>query len=853
MALLKLIYIKKYIMRKSLLHSFIFLFIFLYNSILAQTSKADNIEFENAQSANYMNVEEGEGGIVKLFGRIKIKFKSGGYILANKVVIDTSSQEFYAEGDLRYLTNNNSEIKAERLIYSRRLGQGVLYNARGFNNPIYFIGKNIRILGNNRLLINHVRFTTSLLKNPHYHFTAKLVGFYEDGTFFATGVLYYVGGVPLIAFPFLYSSPFGTGIKSQLGRGDTQGNFIQNTYSFGVPSVDKFKGILPNYYSFTFDTYQVTGSAIGITAERKASNLDYSINLGYAKFQRYDLVNGSITNQVQKCTGADTSTDKRICTTGTETYDWKKINIILNSKLNEIDKNHIRNIIFYFKNYGNYVYDYEFGKRFNPTATFPALYSTLRLDGSRLQPLQGWYISYEEVWDTLSLKVKAKRDEVWTTRQNFQDSSYDPAQDILPNIALSKRFTLGKIPYFNTNVNWFHEINYLVTKNFQNGNEFINSSLIEYKSKLNLSLPFTNWFYWDPLIGYGARKNTTTIVSDDAVLKASVLYEGQRQSYQYLYSENKFGFGDFKTQLEITQRNKVSFKEERADIPEISRNGLNNNQTLNETEFNFNWIALAYLNFNINTIYDGRPYPSNVTNNLRWYYPIFRTDFLIDWFNLFEYNRENLLSRNKVAFIQNHITNDFIYDPTFNRSHSNILGLNLELGGFDTKGFKRLRYLEIGLLWYHVYFDPNLDHLRYVFKSDWQISDNIYWEFALESRASDPNRYNSNSIDRNNNKNSVNFINDIGNSFGLGTGNNARKTVFNIYALSTGLILDLKDWEFRLDYEIQQSYIPQLSNNILGTVYYDRRLSFGLNLIRVSLGKVSRPSRFLIDQQRPTF
>ncbi len=815
--------------------------------------KGEKIEFENADAAEYMKGEEGQEGIVKLFGRIRIKFPNNSTILANKVIIDTSTQEFYAEGNLTFLSQNGSSIKAERLIYNRNIGQGVLYNAKGYNNPIRFIGKQIRIIGTDRLSINHIRFTTNAASPPHYHFTARSVGLYDDKTFFASNVLYYVGNVPLIGLPFLYSTPGGTGIITQLGRGDIQGNFIQNTYKFGVPSINKREGVLPNAYSFTLDAYQNTGYALGIRFSREADNLDYIFDLGYAKFSRYDYVDGRVSNQVEKCTGNNTESNPTSCSRGEEKYDWRKANIALNSKLNEPEKNHVRNIMLSYKNFGNWVYEYEFGRRFNPTTTFSALYNTLRLDNGLLQPTQGWFISYEEIWDTLSLKIQAKHDDIWISKRNFQDSAYEPSQEILPSITLKKSFILGKIPYFNTNINWMHEINTSVQKSYTDSKEFLNSSLIEYKTNFNFSFPLLNWLYWNPIVGYGAKKNKQTVNSTDLVTQVSVNYEGEKNSYQYLYSENTFGIGNFTTSLIITQRNKGSYKEERADIPEISRRNFNNNQTLNETEFYYYWYALPYLNFNLNTTYDHRAYPQPILNSQRWHYPIFRTDLVLDWLNLFKDDRENLLSRNRVSFIQNQITNDFVYDPVFQRANSNTFGINFQMGGYSTKLLKRLRFFEMGLLWYHVYFNPNLDSLRYVFKTDVQLHDFVYWEFALESRVSEPNRYQSSSVDTNNNPNSVNFFQDLWNGTGLAGRDKGRTAVFNIYALNTGLIIDLQDWEFRLDYEIEQRYIPQTSGNILGTVYYDKRVSFGLNFLRFQLGRSQKPSRFLIDQQRPSF
>ena len=813
-----------------------------------EVPKLAPLEIESADEGEVLRGTETGTNILRLKGRIRVRL-SGSSFLADTVVIDTDNQEVYAEGNLVYTAKDGSNIKAERIIYNRRLEQGILYNASGYKNPIYFIGKNVRLLAPQRLAVSHVRFTSNAVRPPHYHFSAYRLSFYEDGTFFASGVIYYVGGVPLLPLPFLYLSPWGTGLITQLGYGNTQGSFIQNTYQFGVPKTKLFSDLLPASYTFFLDYYHFTGGNAGVQLVQETKNLDYIISLAYARFNRYTIENGKITNDVNICEGEAAD---RNCTKGNESFNWYKTNIFVHSKTNDPKDNHARNIHIRYEYYNHYLYEYEFGQRFQPGSTVSALYRDLRLSDGIQRPKLNSDLVYEEEWDNLYLRIDLNNEKVWRERQNFQDSFYETVETKFPSIELHKRFALGTLPLLETPVYWNHRLHHKSIKNYKEGNVFYTSSKNEYRTDIALALPFLSWLYWDTKAGYGILKTVLDSETQDSTEKISLEHEGERSNYSYWFSKNVLALGEESLLLELTHLYKDSFDADRPDILHIDRSGFANNQEVNELQYDLSWFALPNMSFHTNTAYDFRTFPVDVPVKSRWHYPIFRTDILLDWLNLFQEGRENLLSRNKVYFLNTHITNDYIYDPIHEVSHSNAFGITFEMGGFDTWLFRRLRYLETGFQWHHFYADPFLDHIRYVLKLDIQLTNWVYLEIVSESRASDPGRYSRSSLDQDGNSDYVNFGDDLINSLGLRGGEKQNDSIFNTVYFHTAVILDLGDWEFRLGFEQEQRYIPQTSGNTESLVYYDQKFFFGLNLIHFDIGGYGkRPSRFLFRRPEP--
>ena len=811
-------------------------------------SRGPVIEIENADAAELLQGEEREGGGIILRGRIRIKFKDA-YVLADKVIVDTKNREIYAEGKLEYKDKDNALIRAERLIYNQSLAQGILYNASGYNKPVYFIGEHISLLSPQGIALSHVRFTSNTARPPHYHFSAKHLRFYPDKSFFAGGVIYYVGGTPLLALPFLYSSPQGTGIITQMGHGDTQGFFLQNTYQFGDPKAKEDSSFLPSSYKLLLDYYQNTGRSGGIEFMRYTPHLDYHIHLSYARFFRYHFRGNQFTNEVERCEGSGA---ERSCALGRDSYDWSKYYVLFHKKDKTPKSKHVRNVHIFYENYTHYRYDYEFGQRSLPSTSFAALYRDVQIAEGPLHPDTDWELNYEETWDSLHFQLHAKRRRVWREKENFQESSYETAQDVLPSLLLEKRFSLGKLAWMENPVYWHHSLTIKRQQDYAQNKLFHSANTSRYKNWLEIPLLLIGYFSWTFEGGIGSQKRTSQLNKEEQSQKISFEQEAKRHSYEFYFSENQWLLGQGQLFLSLRHLYKKPFNEEASDLAPVLDRNFEESSAIHETDILWEYFPFSQSSLSLHTSYDHTQYEEDVAASRRWRYPTLRSDLYLDWLNLLRPSRENLLSRSKVHFINTHIHNDYVYDPAAQESHSNLFSLSLETGGYDLYFLRRLRYLEISFQWYHVYFNRALDHMRYSFKMDLQLGRWAYLESTFESRATKPEGYGNASSFQNSGRDHVNFFEDIVASTGLAGNAKRRSSLFNIVHFHSALILDLGDWEFRLAYELEQRYIPESSGLNESQIYYEQRIFFGLNLIHFNIGAYGkRPSRFLIDRQRP--
>ena len=815
------------------------------------------IAIENASEGEFMSGEDDDRGLLKLYGRIRVRLP-GGIFYADRVVVDTNRQEIYGEGNVEYIgANNDTEIRAERIIYNQKLQNGIIYNASGYQSPVHFIGKNLTQINTDRYSASHVYFTGCTAEQPHYNFTAKRLWIYDDNKIFAVGVLYHVGGVPLLPLPFLFASDWGTGIIAQAGVSDLQGWFIQTTYQFGVP--DAIYSVWePQAYRFKLDYYENTGEAFGAELYKFSPNLNYILDLGVARYRRYGIAgdiretdNLAITNQVQRCNGTP-GQPGYYCTVGEDFEKWYKIFAIVNYRSQNLRDNVVRNVNLRYEDYSHQLYEYEFGGRYQPASTIPALYENSEAGRGLIRNTTNWNLVYNEQRDDLSIRVEATRNNLWkSTVSTFDDSEYQPVNDVIPAVDLTKRWNLGRVPYLEVPIYWDHNLHVDLEKQYSDGNEFQNLNNNEYRTGFRSFVSFFPYVTFAPSVGYGAQKTVPEYRGTDASAEAALERESRKNSYQYLYTEDQLTFGPDVLFLRTTYRYKKSFKEEQNDTPVVNTTGFDGSQKVNETEVSLEFNPLINTTFSITSVYDHRQFEQPVKNGERWYYPVFRSEIFFDFLNWFRPERENLLTRNKVHFLGLGLTNDYVYDPIQKRDHSNVFGLSYQMGGFDLWFLKRLRYLELTYYWYHVYYNPELDHMRFAFKTDLQLWSWGYLEMELESRATDIGRYSSGSKNDEGEDDYVPFYKDVYNGTGLAGPEKRQSSVFNVAFYRTALILDLHDWEYRIGYELEQRTVFGGVNTVDVVNFYDNRVFFSATLLRFDLGGVSdQPSRFIVNRQQ---
>ncbi len=808
-----------------------------------QGSEKPRIVIENASEGEFIRGEDDNRGLLILRGRIRVRLPDGVFT-ADTVIMDVDRQEIYGEGNLVYSSDGSgplTEIKAERLIFDQRLGSGIVYNAEGYRDPVRFIGKDIRILSESRFEVSHAFFTACASERPHYNFTAYQVRVYENRRIVALGVLYHVGGVPLLPLPFLYASEWGTGIIAQAGHSDVQGYFLQTTYQFSDPTAN-FSAWRPMGYRFMFDHYENTGDVYGMEVFRFSPGMNYFVNVSGAKYTPYNLVGDyrekdqlEITNYVLQDDG----------TYGKNSLNWHKAFAIINLKGNDPEKNNTRNLQIRFEDYSHRLFEFEFGSRYQPTSTIPALYHNSESGRGIMRNSTDWHAVWNEVRDDLSIRVEASRLNNWYETGNYDTSRYEPVRDIVPSIDIEKRLYIGRLDLLDAPFYWDNTIHTDLTKTYSAGNIYRTVNNNRFESSFRTYMSWYPFISFRPKLGYGGQK----IVPENT--DASFERDAAYNSYEYWFTQDELVLGPDFLHVRAVYNRKESFQEEKKYNPLVNYTGYNSSVKIHETDVWLEFFPVTDVSFSLSSIYDHKTYLEEVPEQQRWTYPIFRSDIYLDFLNPFGMKRENTMSRKKVHFLGIRFTNDYIYDSINSRDHSNVFGVTLEAGGFDLWLLERLRFIELSYYWYHVYFDRTLDHMRYSMKADVQLTEHWFLEMELESRAVDTSRYRTGSTDRLGNNNYVALEHDVLYGTGAAGDEKRQKTVFNVGYFDAALIVDLHDWEMRFGYQLEQRSLYAGSNSLNIVNYYDNRVYFSMSFLRFDLGSISdRPSRFVINRQR---
>ncbi|MCB1322259.1 MAG: LPS-assembly protein LptD, partial [Leptospiraceae bacterium] len=479
------------------------------------------IAIENASEGEYIEGSDDQRGLLKLSGRIRVRLPNGVFY-ADRVIVDTARQEIYGEGDIVYL-ENDTEVRAERIIYNRKLNIGIVYNTEGQVGPIHFIGRTIKQVDEDHFAVSQAFFHTCSAETPHYNFTASKLYIYDDNRIFATGVWYHIGGVPMLPLPFLFASDWGTGIITQVGYSDVQGWFMENTYQFGVPDAI-YSSWQPMAYRFKFDYHQKIGEMLGIEMYRFAPGLSYVFDIGGARYKRYEVVGDyrekdriAITNNVLRDDG----------TTGRIEDNWHKIFALINFRQQDLTDNNVRNVQLRFEDYGHFLYEYEFGGRYVPESTIPALYKNSEAGRGLLRTNTNWNLVYNEVRDDLRIRVSATRNRYWDVNVDFfEDSEYVPQNDVAPSIDIEKRWRVGDVPYLDLPVYWDHTLHSDLQREYSLGKDFKNINNNKYQTGLRTYIPIIPYVSLAPTIGYGLQKSVPQLDTTDASQEEALITEG---------------------------------------------------------------------------------------------------------------------------------------------------------------------------------------------------------------------------------------------------------------------------------------------------------------------------------------
>ncbi len=825
---------------------------------LVMEDKKPKIKIENVESTSFMLAEEQSKGLYRFFGRIKVTIRNG-YFLADEVILDTKRKEIFAQGNLEYF-EKNARITVDKVIYDYEREYGIFYNGSGYKEPVYFTGIYVRGLGENRFEISDSFFTSCSAEKPHYHFSAKRIYILDNDELLGIGVWYHVGGVPLIPLPFYYSNNWGTGVITQFGFSNITGYFLQNTYQFSIPAAF-INPVLPFAYRFSLDYYEKKGYHFGIEMYRFTNQLSYILDLGYAEYRRYEVIPDfrsrnriRITNRIQQPDGNYTD----------EIYKWYKFFSLISYNQFDFQKNYNQKLVIKSQNYNHRLFEYEFGGRYIPESTLPALYKTGDSRRGIIHNNNEYSFFYNGTFDDLTINLSASRIKTWRESSNFKDSKYIPVNDVIPNLDITKNIHLGtfyKLPFY-----WNLAYHYDMNKIYLNEKPYYSTTNSRFETHIRSFISFYPFITLSPLWGYGSQK--LSLVNENMPENAFNDYQTylKKQSYEYIYQNYQLILGPSELNLELIHKNKKSFKEEAKDTSALNPNQFDYRQKVKETDVKLNFYPFEFFSLTAESTYNHKKFEYHIPYVQRWSYPVVRTEFYLNFLNPFKPSRYHMLSKRRIQIFELKITNDYVYDLIQTRDHSNLLGINLIIANFDLVFLKRLRYLEIGFSWYHVYYQPQLDHMRYLAKLDLQLTKQIFFEMEIESRLTQPERYTNQNqeckiVDNSlrcipqewipENQKQTNFFQDVINSTGINGKEKKINSAFNTGYFQGTLIFDLHDWELRFGYEMEQKSTFAGLNTINIVNYYDNKIFFSFNFVVFDIGGLARrPSRFIINRQK---
>ncbi|EMO30078.1 hypothetical protein LEP1GSC170_0215, partial [Leptospira interrogans serovar Bataviae str. HAI135] len=249
--------------------------------------------------------------------------------------------------------------------------------------------------------------------------------------------------------------------------------------------------------------YEKTGQAFHMEMWNQSPALNYLIDIAYANHRRYQTTTAyedrfhnfgvgttTVTNQVDR--GALYSADPNapLRNIGPDVEPWWKGRILLNSKMNNTEKDVTRNISLQYENYTDRLFDYEYGNRYEPANTLQSLYTARNVRMGFIRNTLEWKLDYTENRGDLSINIGMKRNLLYYILNPADKSGYFPTVDTIPTTTIRNSSEIGRIPYFNSAVYW---------------DVFLNNTILRYYGapvRENLKIPTLDGSFQDPWGNY---------------------------------------------------------------------------------------------------------------------------------------------------------------------------------------------------------------------------------------------------------------------------------------------------------------------------------------------------------------
>jgi len=764
------------------------------NSVNEQNSRPA-IEIIRATQGEYLKAQKSGDNILIFQGGIILKIRNQ-ILKADLVKYNQSTGEIYGEGHIS-LDDGIQLIEGDNFIYDNKHQYGIIYNAKGTLEPVYYIGSSIKIASDDSYVLSIAEFSDCEADSPHYHFKARKIWIRKNNQITALGIIYYVSSLPVFYLPVMVQTDLGTGIYTLYGYQKNMGHYAQNTYFFGFHQ--KKNNILPSDGALMYDYYQYSGWYLGNYIEKKSDFLNYEVKAGVARYHYRNIIqtpNGiSInTNLIQKPDGSIGKKDEYWYELNGQLKGvWKK------SFQQDASSSMYVNVF----EYNNYAFQSNFGFRHIPTSTMDAIwYNRLFPHSSSIPNYKTyWEFQYSENWAESNFLLKIRRDREWNSYKQ-SEYKYYPLSDILPEIQYKRSWYLVDPVYNSIFGGIRNEINLLssMKSSYLRGTKVKDEFGYNMNSVTRIIFPFTTFFSVNPGIGYGIQK----IQSYYTTTQPASLLEDKRKSYQYYLLTGDILLGVPLFLLQATYENKMAYKPDYQDL-------VFNDQISHKVDLSFSSDFYPFYYLNVYSSRDLRGYPYPVKENKLWDPLSFLANTEYDFsakITSFGYVRK------KKHYNTIGLENLYQYNIQFLNHANNNLTFYYAVGGYRILYFKELVYLKTGVGWYHDFLNPFKNKIYLVNMIELMLND--YWKILgkFESKAEKlTDSTKSNPYSKFNSKNIK-----------------ANGLPFSIDSMNIAVEHDLHRWVLRLSYSYDKSWLSFGTYNESWLGYYEQSVYFSITL-----------------------
>jgi len=763
------------------------------DSVLAQGK--GSIEIIHAARGEYIKAYKSKEGILIFQGGIILKMNQA-YLFAETVKINPETGEVYAEGDIT-LKDGVNEVKGSSFLYNIKMKTGVIYKIDAYFEPVYYMGESIKISSSEDYTISAAYLSTCEADSPHYFIKAKKLWIQPDNRIIASGVVYYVGDVPVFYLPLLVQTDIGTGIESLIGYSQGHGLYLQNTYFFGMNR----SPIGPDNAQLMFDYYQLDGFYFGNYMEKHSQLLNYEFTIGGAWHKNKELstlpgASPGFTNLIKQPDGSYKK----------EEEFWYELNggIKVRWRDNTV-KDAQSSIDLKFIDYSNPEFLNLYKRRHIPTSSIDSFWWNREIDTS-YPPLRDtlWSFNYTENWGGNHFNMLLERKKRWIRPPGESTYSYKPLVDIFPKIDFNKEWYLlkPKGKYFNGARNIF-KIKILGNTEFTGGTEIDRGFSYDISDNTMLFFPIFNILTYNPSVGYGL---TNRFTRNENIYD---LIENKRKSYQYLTAEHSLKLGVPVAMLSLKHSFTYITKTEEVD-PVIGRD------LQHYILFSANGDYSPFGSFSAFIVRDMRNLEFFQSEKDRWSPLVLQGNLIIDFVNGSEYLVPVTRSRQSNYFILS-LENRFGYDIHFQTPLYNELSASIDLGGYKFLFFQALRQFKTGFIWDHDFLNNQRNFIRAFFEINIDLFR--YWGFlfgvnsgsSLLSDSVDARPYNVITTNP-----AILF--------------NNKETPFILNDLHASIRHDLHRWELEVEFSLNRSWYSTGADELNGNSYYDKRVFLSINL-----------------------